>query len=402
MAERDRQNLYRNEEQDWRERDRSRLREDQSATWAGQSQSRWAPEGGYALQGGYGGRQYSHRRGQQAGYGGHPSNSRYGGDEYSGYQGNEFERRAQDDYILGEQHGPYGGQHANYGGYGSQPTGGGAWQSRYEPSHHASGYAGHSSQTGYGARPQSGYGTGPQGRMHRRGPKGYKRSDERIREDVCDRLMQSDVDASEVTVDVRDGNVILEGSVPERRMKYVIEDIAEQCLGVTDVENKLRVSREDYTSRTGGAESAEVDGLNRCLRSELSAVETYRQALDRDRQQYGAHDEFQRLSEILREHEDSASQLRHAILSVGGEPSTDSGAWGTWSKFIMGTAKLFGDKPALKALKEGEESGFKEFDRFQRESHPSAEARNLTSELMGRQQRHMRELDSLIAAAERT
>lgn len=75
------------------------------------------------------------------------------------------------------------------------------------------------------------------------GPKGYRRSDERIREDICDRLMRSadHIDSSEVTVEVAEAKVILEGSVPARRMKHAIEDLADSCLGVKDVENRIRV-----------------------------------------------------------------------------------------------------------------------------------------------------------------
>jgi hypothetical protein len=276
------------------------------------------------------------------------------------------------------------------------------WQGRPDPRWGGNQQSGYGSQSAYRDDSQRGYGAGEPRRMIGRGPKGYKRSDERIREDICERLMHSDLDASDVTVDVRDGKVMLEGTVPERRMKHAMEDIAEQCFGVTDVDNNVRVSRrEGERSWTGRRESSEVDGLNRCLRSELSAIETYRQALDRDRNQYGTHVEFQRLSDILRDHEDAASRLRQAIVRAGGEPSTDSGAWGTWSKVIMGAAKLFGDKAALKALKEGEESGFDEYERFQRDAHPSTELFDLSSELMARQQRHIRELDSLMAVAER-
>jgi hypothetical protein len=82
----------------------------------------------------------------------------------------------------------------------------------------------------------------------RGGPKNYTRSDERIREDLCEALMaQTHLDASEVTVDVREGNVTLEGIVPERRMKHTIEDIAAAIRGVFDVVNRIRVVR-------GGAE----------------------------------------------------------------------------------------------------------------------------------------------------
>jgi osmotically-inducible protein OsmY len=54
-----------------------------------------------------------------------------------------------------------------------------------------------------------------------------------------------DIDSSEVEVHVRDARVVLEGTVPERSMKYEIEDIAAATLGVTDVENNLRVPRRE-------------------------------------------------------------------------------------------------------------------------------------------------------------
>lgn len=76
-----------------------------------------------------------------------------------------------------------------------------------------------------------------------RGPKSYRRSDERIREDVCEALIREpQVDVSEVTVDVREGVVTLEGHVPVRRMRYVIEDVAAQCRGVSDVDNRVGVA----------------------------------------------------------------------------------------------------------------------------------------------------------------
>ena len=48
----------------------------------------------------------------------------------------------------------------------------------------------------------------------------------------------------EFKVEVKDGKVRLEGSVPERTMKHRIEDIAEECSGVKDVDNRIRVSRD--------------------------------------------------------------------------------------------------------------------------------------------------------------
>lgn len=74
------------------------------------------------------------------------------------------------------------------------------------------------------------------------GPKGYQRSDERMREEICDELMQTDhIDSSEVTVDVTGAKVTLDGSVPERWMKHAIEDLAAACPGVQDVDDRIRI-----------------------------------------------------------------------------------------------------------------------------------------------------------------
>ena len=74
------------------------------------------------------------------------------------------------------------------------------------------------------------------------GPKGYQRSDERIREEICDELMQTDhIDSSEVTVQVAGSKVTLDGTVPERWMKHAIEDLAAGCSGVQDVDDRIRI-----------------------------------------------------------------------------------------------------------------------------------------------------------------
>src|SRR5204863_452373 len=80
------------------------------------------------------------------------------------------------------------------------------------------------------------------GQRKNRGPKGYTRSDERIREDLSDRLMDDDyIDSSEVEIVVSQGVVTLTGTVEERRMKHAIEDIADSIRGVSDVVNNIRV-----------------------------------------------------------------------------------------------------------------------------------------------------------------
>lgn len=75
-----------------------------------------------------------------------------------------------------------------------------------------------------------------------RGPKAYKRPDERIYEDVCERLMDNgEIDASNIEVEVRDGIVTLRGYVNDRQSKYAAEDSSESAFGVKDVRNELRI-----------------------------------------------------------------------------------------------------------------------------------------------------------------
>jgi osmotically-inducible protein OsmY len=102
-----------------------------------------------------------------------------------------------------------------------------------------------------------------QQREHRRGrgPKGYRRSDERIKEDVNDRLSDDYyIDASDVEVSVQNQEVTLTGTVTSREDKRRAEDIAESVSGVTNVENRLRVKQRGYgdysTTGTGSSTGA--------------------------------------------------------------------------------------------------------------------------------------------------
>jgi osmotically-inducible protein OsmY len=75
-----------------------------------------------------------------------------------------------------------------------------------------------------------------------RGPRDYRRSDERIREDINDRLTDNEyLDAYEVVVTVNEGEVILSGTVGTRDDKRLAEDIAESVSGVKNVQNNLRL-----------------------------------------------------------------------------------------------------------------------------------------------------------------
>ena len=70
------------------------------------------------------------------------------------------------------------------------------------------------------------------------------------------------IDSSDVEVEVSGGKVTLQGTVPDRRMKHAIEDMAGACSGVSDVENRVRVAQggaqEATGSTSGGAGSADT------------------------------------------------------------------------------------------------------------------------------------------------
>jgi osmotically-inducible protein OsmY len=85
-----------------------------------------------------------------------------------------------------------------------------------------------------------------------KGPKNYVRSDERIHEDVCEHLTHHPyVDASDIEVTVRDGEVTLSGTVDARMVKRAAEDVCEHVRGVKDVHNYLRVRPQEAETAGG-------------------------------------------------------------------------------------------------------------------------------------------------------
>ena len=90
---------------------------------------------------------------------------------------------------------------------------------------------------------------------HGKGPKGYQRSDERIKEDLQDNLYNdSYIDASDMEVIVNDGKVTLSGSVESKLAKRRAEDMADVISGVKDVQNNLTIKPKndnDYYSNQG-------------------------------------------------------------------------------------------------------------------------------------------------------
>ena len=80
-----------------------------------------------------------------------------------------------------------------------------------------------------------------------RGPKNYRRADDRVCEDVVERLTRHpDVDASEVDVTVKDGEVMLTGTVDDRHERRTAEDVVWEVWGVREVHNNLKVQQHEH------------------------------------------------------------------------------------------------------------------------------------------------------------
>jgi osmotically-inducible protein OsmY len=94
-----------------------------------------------------------------------------------------------------------------------------------------------------------------------KGPKGYTRSDERIKEDVNDRLSDdSSLDASDIEVSVQNCEVTLSGTVNTRWEKRRAEDCAESVSGVKNVENRIKVKSPDSNYNAGPYNTGSATG----------------------------------------------------------------------------------------------------------------------------------------------
>jgi demethoxyubiquinone hydroxylase (CLK1/Coq7/Cat5 family) len=109
----------------------------------------------------------------------------------------------------------------------------------------------------------------------------------------------------------------------------------------------------------GDMQKHNVEQLNSFLRGEISAVETYRQALD----SLKTPSCTTQLAECKRSHEERVAILTEEIRKLGGTPAQSSGPWGTFAKLVEGGASALGEKAAVAALEEGEDHGNADYKR---------------------------------------
>jgi len=138
-----------------------------------------------------------------------------------------------------------------------------------------------------------------------------------------------------------------------------------------------------------------TDTLNSLLRGELAATETYQQALAK----VGNEAEAVELQRIHAEHRDAANTLRQHVRGHGGEPDHGSGAWGAFAKTIEGSAKLFGNAAALRALRQGEESGLSSYESALKDDSLLPDCKNyIRNTLLPQTREHITVLDRLLEA----
>lgn len=108
-----------------------------------------------------------------------------------------------------------------------------------------SGAPGGYAEANSGEKGSGAYGS-PRGRpgedFRGRGPKNYVRTDERLRDDIADRLSADpQIDASDIEIAVQEGRVTLTGTVDRRQTRYRVEDIVDACHGVREIDNQLGI-----------------------------------------------------------------------------------------------------------------------------------------------------------------
>ena len=135
-----------------------------------------------------------------------------------------------------------------------------------------------------------------------------------------------------------------------------------------------------------------VDACNKLLRGEISAIETYSQAIEK----LDSPADKATLQQISEDHHKSAATLRNHVSEMGAVPDSESGAWGTFAQAVEGTAALFGQSPAVAALIQGEEHGIREYEEALNDPEVMSEIKVVFRDtLIPRLQKHVAVLEAL-------
>ena len=148
---------------------------------------------------------------------------------------------------------------------------------------------------------------------------------------------------------------------------------------------------------TATMQNKDTDALNHVLRGEISAVETYENALTKF-----TDPEHRTISNVLTrirdEHAASVGTLTARVSVLGGTPADGAGVWGAFANAIAGVAKMIGAQTAVAALKQGELHGIDDYEKALANTDVSVEAKFLIrNELLPRCREHVSNLEGIIA-----
>jgi len=137
----------------------------------------------------------------------------------------------------------------------------------------------------------------------------------------------------------------------------------------------------------------DTETLNHLLQSEMAAVETYTQVLNR-------FDDLEVMSELQTmrdEHSRAVRALRDQVVQSGTAPADQSGAWSTFNVSGFDATEVIGPATILAVLCQSEEHGLREYEAALSGADLQLEGQRLIStQLLPGCRAHVEKLNALI------
>jgi len=129
------------------------------------------------------------------------------------------------------------------------------------------------------------------------------------------------------------------------------------------------------------------------IRGEMAAVQSYDKILTTVKDA----GELRTLKAMREDHVKAVARLKAFADKDVLEDTATVGPWGTFAKAWVGGAKIFSDKTALSALKQGEEHGVTEYKEALEDENVRADVKKvIRSELLPKQEAHIKTLNKYL------
>lgn len=133
--------------------------------------------------------------------------------------------------------------------------------------------------------------------------------------------------------------------------------------------------------------------LDDLIRGEMAAVKTYDQVIEKTSDEK----EREKLVSIRDDHKNAVEKLKGFANRDVKEDTTSAGAWGAFTKAWTGSAKLFGNKTALKALSQGEEHGISEYKEALEDDSIKPELKQMIkTQFIPKQEEHLKTINTFM------